>query len=370
MNDIWQLPNYSMITYCISAVLAIVIQIWNVKYFNLIVMMLYAAFAFGAIPTAEMAHLFSTGVFESLGSSINGHLHNKTLESGKYDTVATNGHENVTLTTEVESVLDLIPKRMYPFDIAALISFLGGAVFLVLFGSSIIATPRMPKSIKRTIWKARIQNMKPSRWFRPKVKLGLRTILCLLAFFFLPLAMEICYGRFLSVYAEVTSLSYGKDLSSYIQMIFWGATLLGRLFAPLSARCAAPNGLAITCFTTSLISTAIIIAYGEKFPLLFWIFSTLTGFFLGPVLPLGITWCNIYLNTSPVSMTIPMVIVGAADAILSWLMGYILEIYGPRGLLLYSLGASGLAFLLYLPVIPVLAKKRKWRIYRRKKVVD
>ena len=54
----------------------------------------------------------------------------------------------------------------------------------------------------------------------------------------------------------------------------------------------------------------------------------------------------------------------------SWLMDYILEIYKPRAILLYSLATSGLAFLLYLPVIPLLAKKRKWQIIKRKKVAD
>ena len=334
-------------------------------------MVLYAAYALGAAPTAEMVYLFSTGVFENLGVITNGHHGNSSSQNGEYDIVTTNGHENVTMATqEEESVLDLIPKPMYPFDIAALSSFLGGAVFLVLFGSSIIATPRIPKAIKKTIWNARIQNMKPSKWFKPKVKLGPRTVLFLLAFFFLPLAMEICFGRFLSVYAEITSLSCGKKLSTYIQMMFWGGILFGRLFTPLFARCAAPNALAITCLTTSLISSAVIIAYGEKFPIFFWIFSTATGFFIGPVLPLGITWCNIYQSISPMGMAIPMVMVGAGEALFSWLMGYILEIYGPRALLLYSLGTTGLAFLLYLPIIPVLAKKRKWRITRRKKVAD
>ena len=361
-------------SFCFSAVLALVIQIWNTKYFNLVVMMLYAAYSFGAAPTAELAYLFSTGAFESLGVSTNGHHVNSSFQNGNPDNyLATNGYENVTLETttkEEESVLEMISKPMYPFDIAALVSFLGGAVFLVLFGSSIIATPKMPKAIKKTIWDARIQNMKPSKWFKLKVKLGPRTVFFLLAFFFLPLAMEICFGRFLNVYAEETSLSYNKDLSTYIQIMFWGGILLGRLFTPLFAKCAAPNGMAITCMTTSIISAAIILAYGEKFPVFFWIFSVVTGFFIGPILPLGVTWCNVYQSITPMGMVIPMIMVGAGDALFSWLMGYILEIYEPRAILLYSLGTSGLAFLSYLPVIPLLAKKRKWRIIKRKKVAD
>ena len=311
--------------FCFSAGLALVIQIWSTKYFNLVVMMLYAAYSFGAAPTAELAYLFSTGAFESLWVSTNGHHANSTLQNGHHENyVVTNGYENITLetTTKVEeSILDVIPKSMYPFDIAALVSFLGGAVFLVLFGSSVIATPRMPKAIKKTIWDARIQNMKPSKWFKPNVKLGPRTVLFLLAFFFLPLAIQICFGRFLSVYAEETNLSYNKDLSTYIQIMFWGGILLGRLFTPLFAKCAAPNGMAITCLTTSIISAAIILAYGEKFPVFFWIFSAVTGFFIGPVLPLGVTWCNVYQSISPMGMVIPMVMVGAGDALFSWLMG-------------------------------------------------
>ncbi len=346
-----------------SAVLATVLQIWISKHFNVLVLILYAAYAFGAAPTAYVAYLFSSGFFADLEVSQNGHHANNSLsENGNYD----NGKENSTSTVEADSVLDWIPTSMYPFDIAALLSFLGGAVFLVLFGSSVIASPRMPKAIKKTIWKARLENMKPSKWFKAKVKLGPRTVLYLLAFFFLPLTMEICYGRFLSVYAEMTSLGFGKDLSAFVQVLFWGSVLLGRLFTPLTARCAAPNGLTVTCLTTGLISTAIIIAYGEKFPIFFWIFSAVTGFFIGPLVPLGLTWCNVYLNPSAMGLVLPMVLVGAAEAIFSWLMGYILHIYGPRGLLLYSLGASGLAFLLYLPIIPLLAKKSKWQVKKRK----
>ena len=336
-------------------------------------MLLYAAYSFGAAPTAEMAYLFGNEAFESLGAITNGHHTNKTFQNGNHNSsVVTNGYENNTLetSTKEDSVLDIIPKPMYPFDIAALISFLGGTFFLVLFGSSVVATPKIPETIRKTIWDSRIENMKPSKWFKSKVKLGPRTVFYLLSFFFLPLAMEICFGRFLSVYAENSSLSYGKDLSTYIQIIFWGGILFGRLFTPVFARCAAPNGMAITCLTTSIISAAIILAYGEKFPVFFWIFSTVTGFFIGPVIPLGITWCNIYQNISPMGMVVPMVMIGAGDALFSWLMGYILEVYEPRAILLYSLGTSGLAFLLYLPIIPILAKKRKWRIIKRKKVTD
>ncbi len=340
-------------------------QIWDAKHYNLMVMALYAAYALGAAPAAELALLFGSEGLQDPETSKNGH--NDTYDNGHVDP----RNETTALPLRAKStVLDLIPKSMYPFDIAALISFVGGAIFLVLFGSSVIASPRMPKTIKRHLRKARIQNMKPSKWFKGKVKLGLRTVLFLLAFFFLPVATEVCYGRFLGVYAEKTSLSFAKDMSAYVQVLFWGAVLLSRLLTPLTARCVAPNGLIVACLTTSFISTAVIIAYGESYPILFWTFSAVTGFFVGPVVPLGITWCNVYLNTTPMSVAVAMTMVGAGEALFSWLMGYIVHMYGPRGLLLYALGTSGVAFLLYLPVIPLLAKKNKWRFRRGKKVVD
>lgn len=347
-----------------------VIQIWDSKHYNLIVMALYTAYAVGAAPAAEMAYFFEAGVFESLGLHQNGHHNMTTHENGHHTThLASNGDGSDNSTTKVESVLDFIPKPMYPFDIAALLCFLGGALFLVLFGSSMIALPKIPKAVKDTIWAARKENMKPPRWFLSKVKLGPRIVFCLLSFFFLPLAMEISFGRFLFIYAEETSLNYDREWSTYLQMLFWGGVILGRLLTPLAARCITPNGLAITCLTTSIISTAVLFAYGEKFPVFFWIFSAVTGVFIGPVVPLGLTWCNVNLNRSAMGVAVAFTIMGAGDALFSWVVGFILDIYGPQALVLYALATLGLGFIFYLPVIPLLAKKKKFRL-KRKKVVD
>ena len=337
-----------------------------------VVFLVYMAYAVGAAPCAQLAFLFDTGVLEQL-------LLGPNSTTSHSDQLSNNGHDviysaewtqdaNDNKKEEILGLLDYIPRPMYPFDIAAVLTFVCGAVFLGFFGSAIRSVPRVTpaKSKKvRDIEKQRLEGVKPNRWFLDK-SCGFRAVLSIVVFFLLPMGIMSIFGGFHHLYLLTNNSDLLKPQALLLQTIFWGAVAMGRLITPVTTRCISPNGLTLSCITMSILSTALMSGYGEKYPIFIWIFTLLLGIFSGPMLPAGLTLCNLCIRPSAMGIAVAFFWQAIGDGAFAFTAGYLLQYFPSQYLIYTSLASVGAAFLLYLPIIPVLAKN-KWQKKPKKK---
>ena len=348
-------------------------RLWSKTGATTVVFIVHVAYAIGALPTPQLAYLFETGVLEKLMFG-----ENATSAPPSYHAGQSNGHYPVASHAKslegdgdnLLSLLDYIPRPMYPFDFGAVLTFVCGAVFLMFFGSAIRSVPQV-RAVSKKLQEIEMQpldGLRPRKWFLPKATCGLRPILFLLIFFVLHFAVMATFGTFLHICASRSSLTFRNADALLLQTTFWAAVAVGRIIAPIALRCMAANGLVIACFTMSTVSTALLAVYGEQYPIFTWIFTASLGVFSGPIIPAALTFCNLWLGPTAMGFAVAFFWFGIGDGAFSWVSGYLLYKFAPKALVFMCLAASGASFLLYLPIIPLLAKQKRKRNTKKKKL--
>ena len=263
--------------------------------------------------------------------------------------------------SENNGLLTAIPRPMYPFDIAAILTFLVGAIFLVYFGTTMQGIPKYKNEAYEKLRKSRLENLRPSEWFLGHTVPSFRILFYVIVFLVLPQTAMTVYGRWLITILESGGYSSMPDPLDRVvlQTTFWGSCAVGCMLAPLGMRCRlSANVLIIACYTLLLLSTIMFYVYGHRYALFLWVFVGLTGACVSPILPCGLTCCNPYLSPSCMGMMLAIGTVALAEGLVGWQCAYIVQ-YFPAMILLYvAIASAALGFSLYLPLIPALAARR------------
>jgi len=74
-----------------------------------------------------------------------------------------------------------------------------------------------------------------------------------------------------------------------------------------------------------------------------WAFACISGFFIGPLYPTGISWANRYITLTGVAYTITLVGGGMAGVSFTVAIGWFFQHNGPKPMLYFVIGYSALA---------------------------
>jgi len=192
-----------------------------------------------------------------------------------------------------------------------------------------------------------------SSWFKLSQPFDVPILMYLYVFFTLAAGLESALGRFLPVYAEVfTNTSFVGPDPSLMLFAFWASLALGRLLAVSLTPLLPPNAVMLFCLLLNLLSSSILSAYGHNYSGVLWLFVCSLGCALGPILPGGLTWANIFIPLrSPKSIALVVVMIGIGMALCSWVSGFVVGYFDGTSLLFLSTAVSGVSFLLYVPVM-------------------
>ena len=394
------------------------------------VFLVHTAYALGAAPCAQLAMLFDTGVLERLlsgggppnvtaGSLGYGHRDAAGVGDGLIYAAEEQTAPAHQRPAELLGVLDYIPRSMYPFDMAAVLTFICGAVFLGFFGSAVRSVPHdgggdggggqphheksrgtgpgctdlAPGTVALKVLPAEeaeepatqptqeaVSGSTPvaaavsslpvdtcGRCF-PRGACGVRGTLSFLIYFLLPMGVVSVLGSYHHLYVAALAGSRPLDPSALLlHTAFWLAIAAGRLVTPAAVRCITANGLTISCLTLSILSAALLGVYGAQYRVFLSIFTVLLGLAAGPLAPAGLTVCAVCVSPAPLGVAAAFILQAIGDGFFAWVSGYMLQYLQPEWLVYMALASMGAAFILYLPVIPVLARN-KWdhlKRYRR-----
>ncbi len=360
-----------------AAGISLMADLWSEKKSTNVIIALHLAYALGAIPTAQLTQLFDSRALENIlasnySSAPNGDSYhaNRNVDEHSIEYSAALSQES-NVTSGAPSILDLITRPMYPFDIAAIFSFLCGAVFLVFFGTAMQSLPSLDSPVVQKIQESRTRSLKCSSWFQGGSLPSFQILFYVLVFYVLSLTPQIVFGRWLSIILENTDQQQPLERGTclLLQTIFWSSFALGRLLLPLAFTCLTPNGLSISSLTLTLVATAILCVYAYKFQIFLWIFVCVTGTFAGPIFPAGLTKCNTFISYSGMGVALAFSLSFLGEGLLTWQTAFLFEYFRPESLMYLAVAAAGASFLLYLPIIPVLSVI-KWRPRKRKPKVN
>lgn len=200
------------------------------------------------------------------------------------------------------------------------------------------------------------------KWFLPPHSFDVPMLFYLYVFFTYALAMEVTYGRFLYAFAAKCDLHFSLMEGSFLMTLFWAAVILSRLLALPLSRVLTPNAIMISCLTLNLICPIVLLTYGQKYPTFLWLFSGLVGFALGPIIPGGFTWANVFLTRAPKSMALCLGFGAFGAALLSWIAGFLLDFLGYESLMYLSIATASIAMFLYMPVMVIHSKGSWYRL--------
>ncbi|CAF0944142.1 unnamed protein product [Adineta ricciae] len=158
---------------------------------------------------------------------------------------------------------------------------------------------------------------------------------------------ESAFGAYIHTYATL-HLNFPKDISAYINSLFWASFAFGRLCGiPLSIKLSALQMIFIDLI--GCICSLTLLYVLNKSPLLLWIGSILYGLSVASIYPSTIAFTERYVSITGKRMSFIAVGGSAGDAIIPLLIGYSInpKILGPIGFILISLAVAILASLLF-----------------------
>ena len=204
-------------------------------------------------------------------------------------------------------------------------------------------------------------------WFQGDQTFDVPMLMYLYVFFSLPLSVEMTMGNFLYVYAMESQLKMTTIFASFLLSIFWGMMAISRIFTVMMSNCLAPNAFMVTTLTLNLVSSILLATYGDRYLSVLWLFTALFGATLGPLLPGGLTWANIYLNYTPKAISLAICLSALGATLFSWLTGLLVDFYGISAMMYVVVCMSALSLLCYVPAMRGLATRRVFNIRMRRK---
>jgi FHS family Na+ dependent glucose MFS transporter 1 len=153
-------------------------------------------------------------------------------------------------------------------------------------------------------------------------------VLRIMLFLGLYVGAEIGFGYWVATYAVSMKLSSGKAAAAYLTMAFWIGLTLGRLVAvPLAARFR-PQMILLADLAGCLVTVGLLLVWPSSVPVL-WLATLGLGLSMASIFPTTMDLAARYLKMTG-RMTSGFIVGGYAGSMtLPWLVGLLLETYGP-----------------------------------------
>ena len=166
----------------------------------------------------------------------------------------------------------------------------------------------------------------------------------LIVWFYVAVGGQMLFANYLYSYTR-DLLCLTKDQAANIQSTFWIGFTAGR-FAGFVVSIWIPMKVLIFLEAGgSMISALVLYFYSSNITII-WVFSCISGFFVGPLYPTGIAWANRYITLTGVAYTITLIGGGLAGVSFTVAVGWLFENEGPEPMLYFVLGYSALACVL------------------------
>ena len=204
------------------------------------------------------------------------------------------------------------------------------------------------------------------KWFKGRQTCGIRSLSHLYTFCMLPAGITAVLARFLFCFAVASKVHMSGQDAALLLSVFWGSVFVGRLMFIVLGRQFAPNVLIISCHSLCILALSILAAYGYRFRILLWLFTAVLGTFLGPIFPASLSWTNSFFNISPRSVTLIFCIHSLGIALLPWLVGFLMDYTGLMTLPYVLITAAIMMFLLFLPVMKSIGRRKILKVKVKK----
>lgn len=220
---------------------------------------------------------------------------------------------------------------------------------------------------KRTRGKSGV-TMEHVPWFQGSQTFDIPILMFLYVCFVFPFGLEATLGMFLSAYASSNNALQQQqqqqqqlesaddaaldiDVTVQLLSVFWASFILGRVLTASLSRFLSAGALLIAFLTINVLSSAILAAYADKYPTILFLFVAIFGGFLGPFIPGGFTWANVFLVATPKSIALAYCSAGLGWAICCWLSGFLISYFSKSTLMFLVAGVSSLSVILFIPVL-------------------
>ena len=217
----------------------------------------------------------------------------------------------------------------------------------------------VPKSVQKFV--SHHETMpKETKWLQGYQNFGIGTQMYLYVFFTIASGLTMVYSQFLYLYAhEHMTLEWGYE-DTVMFSLYWASAAIARLAAIPVSKVLSANALMIVCLVTNISSSAIMITYADRYPMLLWLFSGLLGASMGPVIPGAFTWANSYYNLkAPKVIGLCFGFWSLGSMVLPWVCGFVVGHWGLPAMFYMTISTAGLAFILYIPILVTMSKRRQ-----------
>ena len=184
------------------------------------------------------------------------------------------------------------------------------------------------------------------------------TLMYLYVFFSFPVALEMVFSYFIYTYVMQSPLKFSELYASLLLSTFWGLMMISRILVIPLAKICPPNAIIVGSLVLNTLSSTVLALYGWRYHRIIWLFTALFGFGLGPVLPSGFTWANIYILHSAKSLAVAYTMSAISMGLFSWIGGMVLQYYGYKSVMYIMIALSVLSFLLFLPAMKFVNPKK------------
>jgi FHS family Na+ dependent glucose MFS transporter 1 len=160
---------------------------------------------------------------------------------------------------------------------------------------------------------------------------------------------ELGFGGWIYTYALEANLA-DKTTSAYLTSAFWGAFSIGRLVSiPLATRLR-PRTMMLADFGGCFVGMLIIILLSRS-QVALWAGTMLVGFSMASVFPVTISLAERRMTVTGQTTSWFFVGVGLGSMLMPWLIGQLIEPYGPLAAMYVILIALLLDFLVFLGML-------------------
>lgn len=159
--------------------------------------------------------------------------------------------------------------------------------------------------------------------------------------FYIAVGGQMIFANYLYSYCR-DNLCLDKDKAANIQSTFWIGFSAGR-FAGFVFALWIPMKVLLFLEAGGNLLSALVLLFNPSNTLIVWIFSCVSGFFVGPLYPTGIAWANRYLTMTGVAYTITLIGGSLAGVSLTVAIGWFFEHKGPEAFWYFVIGYSAIA---------------------------
>ena len=162
-------------------------------------------------------------------------------------------------------------------------------------------------------------------WLLDNQPCSIQTLLHLYVFFTLAAAIETILSYSLYSYAIYSPVELSTSRAVLLLTVYLVAIVLSRMTALIGANVFPPNAFVLCLLVLSAISAGVLVLYGGRLTTVNWLFTALLGICIGPIIPGGFTWANVYLNFNWKSISLAY-----------WLISIGMTLFGPFGAALFE----------------------------------